>query len=355
MFCIPCAYCACLTTIAGELDDDSDGDSGSSGDLMDDSDGDSDLPINGTVDSHDSDSDNEADNSESESERMSEEGESESESDQSHSDDHSDHSIDSDADTDSDGEPGGSTKAKGANGAMANGHKAPNAKQQAAAKQPPAPAAQKGKGAAPAAAAAQQRAAANGVANGASHRGNGAGAGEGGDTDSEGVGGGYEDEATRRQQKGASTSGQGTRAAGAQQGGTGGFFAQAPDGTTFKAASFGDLNLSRPLTRACHALGYTTPTPIQVRRHMCTCMLGAARPICMRTVGLSATYMHAVRAHGGLFMRMCMCMGLVHAYGTCSAWERMGLAAHENAWGLVHGVCVCMEPSYEWRTVLHDV
>ena len=42
------------------------------------------------------------------------------------------------------------------------------------------------------------------------------------------------------------------------------FYAQAPDGTRFSAGSFGDLHLSRPLQKACAALGYTHPTPIQV-------------------------------------------------------------------------------------------
>jgi len=43
-----------------------------------------------------------------------------------------------------------------------------------------------------------------------------------------------------------------------------GYFAQTPDGTRFSAQSFSDLNLSRPLVKACEALGYTNPTPIQV-------------------------------------------------------------------------------------------
>ena len=43
-----------------------------------------------------------------------------------------------------------------------------------------------------------------------------------------------------------------------------GYFAQTPDGTRFSAQSFSDLNLSRPLVKACEALGYTDPTPIQV-------------------------------------------------------------------------------------------
>lgn len=43
-----------------------------------------------------------------------------------------------------------------------------------------------------------------------------------------------------------------------------GYFAQTPDGTRFSATSFSNLNLSRPLVKACDALGYTNPTPIQV-------------------------------------------------------------------------------------------
>ena len=33
--------------------------------------------------------------------------------------------------------------------------------------------------------------------------------------------------------------------------------------TTFSAANFTELNLSRPLVKACGALGYASPTPIQ--------------------------------------------------------------------------------------------
>lgn len=43
------------------------------------------------------------------------------------------------------------------------------------------------------------------------------------------------------------------------------FYAQTPDGTKFSAGAFSDLHLSRPLLKACAALGYTNPTPIQVR------------------------------------------------------------------------------------------
>lgn len=42
-------------------------------------------------------------------------------------------------------------------------------------------------------------------------------------------------------------------------------FAPAPRGTAFSAASFAALQLSRPLLKACSALGYSRPTPIQVR------------------------------------------------------------------------------------------
>ena len=49
------------------------------------------------------------------------------------------------------------------------------------------------------------------------------------------------------------------------QGAASSFFATTPEGTSFSAGSFGDLHLSRPLLKACAALGYTQPTPIQVR------------------------------------------------------------------------------------------
>ncbi len=42
-----------------------------------------------------------------------------------------------------------------------------------------------------------------------------------------------------------------------------GFFDSTPKNTKFTASSFGDLNLSRPLVRACEVLGYSKPTPIQ--------------------------------------------------------------------------------------------
>ena len=47
-----------------------------------------------------------------------------------------------------------------------------------------------------------------------------------------------------------------------------GYFAQTPEGTQFSAPSFGDLNLSRPLVKACTALGYQKPTPIQVGHYL---------------------------------------------------------------------------------------
>jgi ATP-dependent RNA helicase DDX27 len=42
-----------------------------------------------------------------------------------------------------------------------------------------------------------------------------------------------------------------------------GFYESAPKNTKFSASSFADLGLSRPLIRACDALGYSKPTPIQ--------------------------------------------------------------------------------------------
>jgi hypothetical protein len=48
-----------------------------------------------------------------------------------------------------------------------------------------------------------------------------------------------------------------------QQQNGGGFYSATPEGTTYEAASFADLRLSRPLLRAVEALGYTEPTPIQ--------------------------------------------------------------------------------------------
>eukprot|EP00200_Dunaliella_tertiolecta_P002577 CAMPEP_0202351500 /NCGR_PEP_ID=MMETSP1126-20121109/8111_1 /ASSEMBLY_ACC=CAM_ASM_000457 /TAXON_ID=3047 /ORGANISM="Dunaliella tertiolecta, Strain CCMP1320" /LENGTH=933 /DNA_ID=CAMNT_0048943611 /DNA_START=36 /DNA_END=2838 /DNA_ORIENTATION=+ len=70
--------------------------------------------------------------------------------------------------------------------------------------------------------------------------------------------------ASERQQPGASTSGKGGEASGGSaKGQKGGFFARTPDGTTFTATSFADLQLSRPLLKAITGLGYTTPTPIQ--------------------------------------------------------------------------------------------
>jgi len=55
------------------------------------------------------------------------------------------------------------------------------------------------------------------------------------------------------------------------------FFDRTPKETKFSASSFGDLNLSRPLIRACEALGYTTPTPIQAA---CIPLALTGRDIC---------------------------------------------------------------------------
>ncbi|KAI3746180.1 hypothetical protein L6452_08603 [Arctium lappa] len=54
------------------------------------------------------------------------------------------------------------------------------------------------------------------------------------------------------------------------------FFAKA-DGISFHANSFMDLHLSRPLLRACEALGYTKPTPIQAA---CIPLALTGRDIC---------------------------------------------------------------------------
>ncbi|KAL4427607.1 hypothetical protein ABPG75_001696 [Micractinium tetrahymenae] len=65
-----------------------------------------------------------------------------------------------------------------------------------------------------------------------------------------------------------------------QQGGKrqkGGFFEAVPKDTRFSAKSFADLHLSRPLLRACQALGYTHPTPIQAA---CIPLALAGRDIC---------------------------------------------------------------------------
>ena len=67
-------------------------------------------------------------------------------------------------------------------------------------------------------------------------------------------------------------------------------FAKTPEGTTFSAKSFSDLHLSRPLIRACQALGYQHPTPIQVGA--CTSLLPAAQLI--QPVGHSANGLAAM-------------------------------------------------------------
>jgi ATP-dependent RNA helicase DDX27 len=83
--------------------------------------------------------------------------------------------------------------------------------------------------------------------------------------------------AQRQQQAGKRQEQQNGRAQQGQGQGAGGFFAQTPDGTTFAASSFSDLNLSRPLVKACAALGYAQPTPIQAA---CIPLALAGRDIC---------------------------------------------------------------------------
>jgi len=58
---------------------------------------------------------------------------------------------------------------------------------------------------------------------------------------------------------------QADKAAGKQAGGKAGFYAETQRGFKQDERTFQDLNLSRPLLRAVAALGYTQPTPIQVR------------------------------------------------------------------------------------------
>ena len=76
------------------------------------------------------------------------------------------------------------------------------------------------------------------------------------------------------------------------------FYAQTPDGTRFSAGAFSDLHLSRPLLKACAALGYTHPTPIQV--------LYSFPAIAVRVAGCpwSATEDHGadVRLHACIWM-----------------------------------------------------
>lgn len=55
------------------------------------------------------------------------------------------------------------------------------------------------------------------------------------------------------------------------------YFSSAPEGTNFSAQGFTDLNLSRPLVKACTSLGYTTPTPIQAA---CIPLALTGRDIC---------------------------------------------------------------------------
>lgn len=56
-----------------------------------------------------------------------------------------------------------------------------------------------------------------------------------------------------------------------------GFFQKPPTSTSFKVKTFTDLHLSRPLIRACEALGYEKPTPIQAS---CIPLALAGRDIC---------------------------------------------------------------------------
>lgn len=56
---------------------------------------------------------------------------------------------------------------------------------------------------------------------------------------------------------------------GGEEGGQASSFFSSSEGASFSAKSFGELNLSRPLIRACEALGYKQPTPIQVMLILC--------------------------------------------------------------------------------------
>lgn len=80
---------------------------------------------------------------------------------------------------------------------------------------------------------------------------------------------GDEDAGPRGRQGEPSTSGDPAR--------RGTFFAETPEGTSFAANSFGELNLSRPLVKACAALGYASPTPIQAA---CIPLALTGRDIC---------------------------------------------------------------------------
>ncbi|PSC68971.1 DEAD-box ATP-dependent RNA helicase 28 [Micractinium conductrix] len=60
-----------------------------------------------------------------------------------------------------------------------------------------------------------------------------------------------------------------------------GFFDAAPKDTKFSAKAFADLKLSRPLLKACEALGYVHPTPIQ---SACVPLALAGRDICASAV-----------------------------------------------------------------------
>ena len=56
---------------------------------------------------------------------------------------------------------------------------------------------------------------------------------------------------------------------GTEEGGKASSFFSSSAGASFSAKNFGELNLSRPLVRACEALGYKRPTPIQVILILC--------------------------------------------------------------------------------------
>ncbi|KAG0567645.1 hypothetical protein KC19_7G151100 [Ceratodon purpureus] len=64
---------------------------------------------------------------------------------------------------------------------------------------------------------------------------------------------------------------------GTEEGGQAGSFFSSSAGASFSATSFGELNLSRPLIRACEALGYKQPTPIQAA---CIPLALTGRDIC---------------------------------------------------------------------------
>jgi ATP-dependent RNA helicase DDX27 len=74
----------------------------------------------------------------------------------------------------------------------------------------------------------------------------------------------------KKQKNGRSEEGQAGRSS------SGSFFSSA-EGASFNARSFGELNISRPLLKACQALGYDKPTPIQ---SACVPLALTGRDIC---------------------------------------------------------------------------